>query len=257
MDIRTWQTASEIKEFLTELENESIPSSEAIEGVRSLMAKYPFFELPLALLLKNYPALFEDDEALRNEALKTVAAKSSDPEVFFKMQTPDAEVFENFYPKEEKETMSTGDAIDEFLNTYGEEDPGESALLERLIFNPVGDWSTRLEIDEHQAEPKIEAPQPVQQDETLERIGSYISAHPDSSRMTKQRRDKKATTQPAADTLLSQSLAKIYVKQHRYDKAYEIISQLSLNYPEKSCYFADQLRFLKKLMITQQQKTTN
>ncbi|MDE5573889.1 MAG: tetratricopeptide repeat protein, partial [Muribaculaceae bacterium] len=87
--------------------------------------------------------------------------------------------------------------------------------------------------------------------------GSYISAHPDSSRMTKQRRDKKATTQPAADTLLSQSLAKIYVKQHRYDKAYEIISQLSLNYPEKSCYFADQLRFLKKLMITQQQKTTN
>ncbi|MDE5809378.1 MAG: hypothetical protein K2H59_03730 [Muribaculaceae bacterium] len=262
MDIRTWQTASEIKDFLTGLENESIPSSEAREGVRSLMARYPFFELPLALLLKNYPGLFEDDDALRNEALKTVAAKSSDPEVFFKMQTPDASVFDNFYPKEEKESMSTGDAIDEFLNTYGEEDPGESALLERLIFNPVGDWSTRLEIEENKehkkAEPEtVETEKPVQSDETLERIGSYIEAHPDTSRITPQRREKKASTQPAADTLLSQSLAKIYVKQRRYDKAYEIISQLSLNYPEKSCYFADQLRFLKKLIISQQQKTTN
>jgi len=50
---------------------------------------------------------------------------------------------------------------------------------------------------------------------------------------------------------LSESLAKIYIKQGRYQRAYEIISDLNLKNPEKSVYFADQLRFLKKLMMIQ------
>ena len=49
--------------------------------------------------------------------------------------------------------------------------------------------------------------------------------------------------------MLSESLAKIYIKRRRYEKAYEIIHTLSLNFPEKSIYFADQLRFLKKLIL--------
>ena len=60
-----------------------------------------------------------------------------------------------------------------------------------------------------------------------------------------------AAQRPAAGTRsssLSESLAKVYIKQHRYERAYEIISELNLNNPEKSVYFADQLRFLKKLI---------
>jgi len=34
-------------------------------------------------------------------------------------------------------------------------------------------------------------------------------------------------------------------------RAYEIISGLNLKFPKKSAYFADQLRFLKKLIINQ------
>jgi len=50
------------------------------------------------------------------------------------------------------------------------------------------------------------------------------------------------------DDLLTESLAKIYIKQKRYYKAIEIIRKLSLKYPEKSVYFADQIRFLEKLI---------
>lgn len=57
-----------------------------------------------------------------------------------------------------------------------------------------------------------------------------------------------------SDSLLSESLAKIYIKQGRYDKAYEIIHSLSLNFPKKSIYFADQLRFLRLLIKNQQSK---
>ena len=59
----------------------------------------------------------------------------------------------------------------------------------------------------------------------------------------------------SGDSLLSESLAKIYIRQHRYDKALEIIQSLSLNFPEKSIYFADQIRFLKKLILNQEYKT--
>lgn len=50
------------------------------------------------------------------------------------------------------------------------------------------------------------------------------------------------------ESFFTESLAKIYIKQRRYDKALEIINKLSLIYPEKNIYFADQIRFLKKLI---------
>lgn len=45
------------------------------------------------------------------------------------------------------------------------------------------------------------------------------------------------------------TLARIYLKQKRYDRALEIFKGLSLKYPEKNVYFADQIRFLEKLII--------
>lgn len=56
------------------------------------------------------------------------------------------------------------------------------------------------------------------------------------------------------DSCFTETLAKIYIKQHRYDKALEIIEKLSLNYPKKNAYFADQIRFLEKLIINAKSK---
>ena len=47
------------------------------------------------------------------------------------------------------------------------------------------------------------------------------------------------------EMFLTESLAKIYIKQKKYGKALEIIKKLSLKYPEKNVYFADQIRFLE------------
>jgi thioredoxin-like negative regulator of GroEL len=56
------------------------------------------------------------------------------------------------------------------------------------------------------------------------------------------------------DSCFTETLAKIYIKQRRYDKALEIIKKLSLNYPKKNAYFADQIRFLEKLIINAKSK---
>ena len=52
----------------------------------------------------------------------------------------------------------------------------------------------------------------------------------------------------------TETLARIYIKQGRYSKALEIIKRLNLNYPKKSIYFADQIRFLEKLIINNNKK---
>ena len=55
-------------------------------------------------------------------------------------------------------------------------------------------------------------------------------------------------TEPLDDTYFTETLARIYLKQRRYDKALEIIRSLYLNFPNKSIYFADQIRYLEKLV---------
>lgn len=64
---------------------------------------------------------------------------------------------------------------------------------------------------------------------------------------------KQPSEAPSSPSALTLSLAKMMIKNHNYAKALEIISQLNLENPEKSAYFADQIRFLKKLIIIQQQ----
>lgn len=57
------------------------------------------------------------------------------------------------------------------------------------------------------------------------------------------------------DGYFTETLAKIYLKQHRYDKALEIIRKLYLKYPKKNIYFADQIRFLEKIVINEKTKS--
>ena len=60
--------------------------------------------------------------------------------------------------------------------------------------------------------------------------------------------DADEDTEPLEDTYFTETLARIYLKQRRYDKALEIIRSLYLNFPNKSIYFADQIRYLEKLV---------
>ena len=62
------------------------------------------------------------------------------------------------------------------------------------------------------------------------------------------------TIEEEDDSCFTETLAKIYVKQQRYSKALEIIKKLSLKYPKKNAYFADQIRFLEKLIINANSK---
>ncbi len=50
------------------------------------------------------------------------------------------------------------------------------------------------------------------------------------------------------DDIVTETLARIYIKQKNYQKAIEIYQKLSLNIPEKKGYFASQIHFLEELI---------
>jgi hypothetical protein len=50
------------------------------------------------------------------------------------------------------------------------------------------------------------------------------------------------------EDMFSETLAKIYLQQHKYKKALQIFRKLNLVFPEKSSYFAAQIREVERLM---------
>ncbi len=57
----------------------------------------------------------------------------------------------------------------------------------------------------------------------------------------------------APDTLMTETLAKVYLQQNNYKKAIKAYEILILKNPEKSGFFADQIRAIKKLIKTEEQ----
>ena len=66
--------------------------------------------------------------------------------------------------------------------------------------------------------------------------------------------EEKKDEKTVEERVNTETMARIYIKQGNYSKALEIITQLSLDYPKKSIYFADQIRFLEKLIINNNKK---
>lgn len=237
----------------------------AIDDVETLTREYPFFILPAVLALRHRS--HELSEPMRQKLMNLIALNSPDPQAMFMLADVAYEDWAQFYPAAAT-GVTTNDAITKFLETYGHTDPREEALLERLIFNPTPDYSTLLAREQEQDLPEAPADPADNSQDAL--ISSFILKHKDdesdllptapSPQEKEPEPQTEAATPPVAtaptpapapvhDTSLSESLAKIYIRQKRYDKAFEIIHTLSLNNPKKSAYFADQLRFLRKLIL--------
>lgn len=253
----TEETTSEFLSRIAGAGDRRLPAADT-DRLRAISDRYPYFSLAAQLLLERGQGL-DDNERRR---LKARVAFSAGGQAALADAVYAGEWNDIYPPPATPKAPATEDAIDVFLKTYGTSTPEEESMLERLIFNPTPDYAEMLAREEQSNMPDDTADAaPDSQDA---RINAFIlDRHPASPRHhtdTTEEDDIETTAETTApitppehtdDTLLSESLAKIFIKQQRYDRAYEIISDLNLKYPKKSVYFADQLRFLRKLILNQ------
>ncbi|TVZ52154.1 hypothetical protein [Dokdonia sp. Hel_I_53] len=81
-------------------------------------------------------------------------------------------------------------------------------------------------------------------------VDSFIENNPKISRATSNKTKKTSPSSAAQfspDALMTETLARVYVEQKNYKKAKQAFRILSLKYPEKSGFFADQIRAVEQL----------
>jgi len=229
------------------------------DWVDSMAEAYPYYTAPAIMMFSR------DTSGIDPKRLQAIGNRlrlnTPDPERLFEQLDPDAAQWVSLYPSEAPTpTTTTDEAIDRFINTYGHQSPEEDALLERLIFNPTPDYAQMLEHEQASNQPRPGEAAPGSQDDLINAfilkntppVPADTTAKPNIETVEAPARPKvQAPTDIPADASLTEGLARVYIQQHRYDRAFEILRAISLNNPEKSIYFADQLRFLKKLIINQ------
>lgn len=129
--------------------------------------------------------------------------------------------FAKFYPDMENNTPTTLDTIDSFLDKFGSNIPATGYFLqeEEMEVEPLKGRDANIS--------------DVDPNEFHEREGDF------------EHRIEENHEKVIEDNEID---LKFLLKNHRYEEAIKIIEGQNLNNPQKSIYFAHQIRFLKKLI---------
>ncbi|MDR1746483.1 MAG: hypothetical protein LBR49_04350 [Tannerella sp.] len=234
---------------------QDVLSEKNIPDLRQMVDDYPYFHAARMLYLKT---LYDTKDLRLKMDLKRMAIHIPDrAKLFFLIENE--RFVQSFKPTEPDAGKKEGkfELIEDYLKQT--DDTGSKSDSATLAYEHPASTNYLNWMKEEPSSPET----PSSELRRQELIDSFLE---NSDEHTKRRfsvaqTDKNEPESAKTDTLtesekfspgdsyLTETLANIYIKQKRYDKALEIIRKLNLKYPEKSIYFADQIRFLEKLII--------
>jgi hypothetical protein len=236
---------------------------ETLYDLRSLLALYPYYQSARLLLLQNLYLLHDEtfDEELRRAAIYITDRKvifNLVEAAHYQLKQPEAAQPKEKVPSQDR-TISL---INNFLDSIPEDKKEEEQKKKKRKPTPADaaiDYVSYLMETEgldSEAE-QTEAPHLKGQDlidNFINNEGGKIQLKDDPEFVPTVEEDTGQPSQKEDESYFTETLAKIYIKQGRYNKALEIIQRLYLNYPKKNAYFADQMRFLEKLILNNKTK---
>ena len=240
---------------------------ETLYDLRSMLALYPYYQTARLLMLQNLYLLHDPsfDEELHRAAIYITDRKRIFELVeaaHYRMKTTSREGTKGNGDKGEKANGDrTSSLIDRFLGSLpqeGEEKQGEKRKPTRA--DATVDYVAYLMETEGQGEEN--APQEGSQmrgqqliDDFINKNGGKIELHDEAEQTPKAPANGTSEGSDApGKEFYTETLARIYIKQGNYLKAKEIIENINLTHRKKSIYFADQMRFLEKLIINSNKK---
>ena len=250
---------------LTELiQHPEMMDKETLYDLRSLIALHPYYQTARILMLQNLYLLHDPtfDEELRRAAIYI-----TDRSVLFNMfEGPHYQLDKVEEGKQDDEKKDKGAAsrtislIDDFLKSIPNTDEdGPAKKRKPTPADAAIDYVAYL-LDTEGDTPQEETESvPEMRGQNL--IDTFINA--DKGRFTLSDvplpaddtpKEPEEPEEEVGEEYFTETLARIYIKQGRYSKALEIIRRLSLQVPKKNAYFADQIRFLEKVIINNSKK---
>lgn len=232
--------------FLDILKKELPINSVETAELKSIINQYPFFQSARALYLKG---LKNQDHFRYNNELKKTAAYTIDRTVLFEYIT--SETFEK------KENLQ--DVITKKIQSEAKEDIriDEAKVASDLTIGKPIQFKSSDSYSFHQWL-QLSTKKPLQsvvekKSEKEHIIDTFISNNPKIEPLGK---TESVTIEVVANEpnsqLMTETLAKVYLEQKKFENAIQAYRILSLKYPEKSGFFADQI---KRIEILQKHKS--
>lgn len=228
----------------------------SLDELKETVDEYPYFQTARLLYTKKLRTT--GNEQYGEELSKTAILCADRRKLFYMIQPDDYEMLLKKTRKdlsEEKDRTET--LLDSYFVSFGSEKISDTSIeTSDMSFATIDYFSylESLEVDNN----TDTANQPFQHQDIIDAFINNNESDLLKIRPFKETKDSSKKNSSAeiekideGSEFLTETLAKIYIKQKKYDQALTIIKRLSLTFPKKSSYFADQIRFLEYLIINE------
>lgn len=272
-----------ITEFISLLENPRFVTPEQTNAIDEILESYPYFQAARVVQLEG----FRQHKSYKyNNTLKTVAAYTANRSVLFDLITSDTLDIEETIEKEKrlidqtevidaeevitqekqvKEAVTIPETTENKTIKKVEEELniGKPLVFDISEMHSFNEWlqltnikpidrSETNKLKEEKA-PEFTPDIPTKttktdKDNRFDLIEQFIKNKPKiAASPTDENLDISVESTIENESLMTETLARVYLEQKKYDKAIQAFKILSLKYPEKSSFFADRIKAIKFL----------
>ena len=252
------------EDFYKYLDEDKELNDDSLLQLKQMTEKYPYFQTAKLLLLKNMMDKSQDDDSFI-VSLSSFAIECGDRErVFYYLHN---KRFARFFPKSKADDVIQDDRTELLLNSFLDsldEEKDKNYGIQSLEMDSIAstDYLAYLEQIEHEENNSevVDETKPMKHQQLVD---SFLEKSQSDNSLFSPTKKQDFTPQDSTqevdnllddDTFLTETLAQVYIKQKKYEQALTIIKRLSLNFPKKSIYFADQIRFLEYLIFNDRNK---
>lgn len=222
----------------------------SLDELKEIVDEYPYFQT--ARLFYTKKLCIKGNEQYGEELSKTAILCADRRKLFYLIQHDNYEMLLNVpdkYLSEEKDRTEA--LLDSYLESFGSEkikDTTTEISGMNIAYSDYFSYLESLGVDNN----TDTSNHPFQHQDIIDTFIENNESNPIQIRPFKENKKNNRDETERIDEgseFLTETLAKIYIKQKKYEQALTIIKRLSLNFPKKSAYFADQIRFLEYLII--------
>jgi len=221
-------------------------SEEEIDALKKISRDYPFFQMAKSLQLK-----YHKEQNLHNQnLLAETAAQTTDRNVLYlyiehdKMlyQSKQQNIAQNNKVVVQKSTPlptteKRDDSIEKIVKISDQNKKNVASEVNMDKKMSYLDWLSHINSDKKQKNTEI-----------FDAIDAFLKNKPKIVPVKNKSFKAPAIIEKSIEEkqmLMTETLANLYVKQKKYDKAIQAFKILSLKYPKKSSYFANRISALK------------